>query len=179
MTSPSPLVNAIADPHIIFRGGNLLDIQLAADPQANPKRKTPAAGDVRILVSRRGGKPLAVVFRPQVKGFKGRPVELTSPTGKETFESIATSDRVQMEHLSRGAGGFEATVTIPLDLIGLSLRPGAPVRMDVGYVFGNRTGTQAAMRAYWSNNSFTANVINDIPHESRLEPHEWGTAAVE
>ncbi len=40
-------------------------------------------------------------------------------------------------------------------------------------------GTRAALRAYWTNNSFSANVTNDIPNESRLEPAEWGTAAVE
>ncbi|HUT01454.1 MAG TPA: hypothetical protein VM031_03295, partial [Phycisphaerae bacterium] len=179
VTSPSPLVNAVSDPHILFRGGNLLDIQLAADPKADPKRKTPAAGDVRILVSRRGGKTVAVLFRPTVKGFSGKPVVLTSPTGKESFDAIAASDRVQLKHTPRGAEAFEATVTIPLDLLGLKPTPGASVRMDVGYVFGNKTGTAAAVRAYWSNNSFTANVINDVPHESRLEPAEWGTAVVE
>ena len=40
-------------------------------------------------------------------------------------------------------------------------------------------GTQAALRSYWTNSSFTANVINDVPHESRLEPHEWGRAMLE
>jgi hypothetical protein len=40
-------------------------------------------------------------------------------------------------------------------------------------------GTQAALRAYWTNNSFSANVTADIPNESRLEPAEWGTANVE
>jgi hypothetical protein len=182
VTSPHPLVNAIADPQIIFRGGNLLDIQLAADPEADAKRKKPAPGDVRLLVSRRAdAKPVAVVFRPKVRGFSGKPIELTSPTGKETFDAIEATGRVRLDYRQpRGRGGrFEATVTIPLVLLGLKLRPGQSVRLDVGYVFGNKTGTAAAVRAYWSNNSFTANVVNDIPHESRLEPNEWGTATVE
>ena len=51
--------------------------------------------------------------------------------------------------------------------------------MDLGYIFGNKTGMQTALRTYWQNNSFSANVTNDIPNESRLEPHEWGQAAVE
>jgi len=29
------------------------------------------------------------------------------------------------------------------------------------------------------NNSFSANVTNDVPNESRLEPAEWGMAVVE
>lgn len=182
VTSPHALVNAVADPQILFRGGNLLDVQLAADAKAEPKRTRPAPGDVRVLISRRAdGKCLAVVFRPKVRGFEGRPIELTSPTGRETFDAIETTDRVELDYRPRRGrtGQFEATAAIPLDLIGLKPQPGSSVRMDLGYVFGNQTGTAAAVRAYWSNNSFTANVVNDVPHESRLEPQQWGTAAVE
>ena len=70
-------------------------------------------------------------------------------------------------------------MTIPRDLIGLNLKPGTTVKMDVGYIFGNPPGTLVTHRAYWSNNSFAANVTNDVPHESRLEPKEWGNAGVE
>ena len=51
--------------------------------------------------------------------------------------------------------------------------------MDLGYLYGNATGTQVAARSYWTNNSFSANVTNDVPNESRLEPAEWGQATVE
>jgi hypothetical protein len=53
------------------------------------------------------------------------------------------------------------------------------VKIDVGYLFGNAPGTQVAARAYWVNNSFSANVTADVPNESRLEPAEWGSATVE
>ena len=46
--------------------------------------------------------------------------------------------------------------------------------MDLGYIFGNENGTRTMTRTYWMNNSFSANVTNDIPNESRLEPAEWG-----
>jgi len=80
---------------------------------------------------------------------------------------------------TKGEAGFRALVTVPLDLIGWTPRPGENVRMDLGYIFGNPTGTQALLRSYWTNNSFSANVLNDVPNESRLEPAEWGMAAVE
>jgi hypothetical protein len=51
--------------------------------------------------------------------------------------------------------------------------------MDVGYLFGNSGGSRCAQRAYWSNNSPTANIIDDIPNESRLEPAQWGNALLE
>jgi hypothetical protein len=84
VTSPTELINAQPDPHILFKGGNVLDIQLAADP----KRSTPAPGDVRILATQQNGKPLVVIYRPKVKGFTGAPIVLSSPTGKESFDAI-------------------------------------------------------------------------------------------
>lgn len=178
VTSPAELVNEITDPRIIFKGGNLLDIQLATDASADPRRKTPVPGDVRILVTRQKGKPFAVIYRPKVKAFQGQPIVLTSPTGKESFDAIEPTDAVKLDY-RREPGGFKAVATIPLELVGFSPKAGASVRMDLGYIFGNAAGTQAALRAYWTNNSFSANVTNDIPNESRLEPAEWGTATVE
>jgi hypothetical protein len=174
-----PLANGQSDPKILFRGGNVLDIEIATDPAADAERKKPVPGDIRLLVTRKDGRPFAVLYRPKVKGFAGKPIVLTSPTGSESFDSIEVVEAVRLSYRER-AGGFEATVTIPQSLLGgLKLAKGARVRMDLGYVFGNKGGTRAAARAYWRNNSFTANVTNDIPHESRLEPAEWGEATFE
>ena len=59
-------------------------------------------------------------------------------------------------------------------------KPGTKLTMDLGYVFGNAQGANKAVRrAYLFNNSFSANIVDDIPNESRLEPQEWGEATVE
>jgi hypothetical protein len=179
--SPHPLTSAVADPKLVFKGGNLLDVQLACNPKAPADRKKPAPGDVRLLVSREDGRTKAVLFRPKVEGFRGEPTVLESPTGSESFDRVEpVGERVGLEYREdRSGGGFTAVVTVPLGLVGLELQPGDELKLDLGYIFGNATGTQAAVRAYWTNNSFTANVTGDVPHESRLEPHEWGTATVE
>lgn len=180
VVSPVTLVNVSLDPSLIFKGGNLLDIQLAADPQADAKRKTPAPGDVRVLVSRQKGKPVAVVFRPKVAGFKGAPTILSSPVAKESFDAIEVSDRILLEFVEDGnRQAFTALVTVPLEILGWAPKPGAQVRMDIGYIFGNTEGSKATARCYWSNNGFSANVLNDVPSESRLEPAAWGEALVE
>ena len=178
VTSPCDLVNEITDPHRIFKGGNLLDIQIATDPAADPERKKPAPGDLRILVTRHEGEPVAVVFKPKVKGFAGRPIVLTSPTGRESFDSIRISNAIGLSY-AKTPNGFKAVATVPLEVLGWTPKPGSEVRMDLGYIFGNATGSQAAARAYWTNNGFSANVTNDVPNESRLEPAEWGRASVE
>jgi len=178
VSSPSDLVNAQPDPNILFKGGNCLDIQLATDPTADPQRKTPAPGDLRILVTRKDGNPCVVIYRPKVKGFTGKPIVLTSPTGQESFDTIEVSKEIGLEYQKTPAG-FTATVIIPQAAVGLALKPGQLLTLDVGYLYGNATGNQTAGRSYWVNNSFSANVTYDVPNESRLEPAEWGTALVE
>jgi hypothetical protein len=176
--SPAEMTNDVSDPRLVFKGGNCIDIQIAVDPAADPKRKTPAPGDMRLLVTRQKGKPMAVIYRPKVQDFAGEPIVLTSPTGKESFDAIAATDAVGIDY-RKITGGFQAVVTVPLSLLGWVPKPGTEVRMDLGYLFGNSLGTQVAVRSYWTNNGFSANVTNDIPNESRLEPAEWGTALVE
>jgi hypothetical protein len=180
IASPTELANGIADPQLVFKGGNLLDIQIATDPAADRKREKPAPGDVRVLVSRRDGKPYAVVYRPRVKGFKGEPIVLRSPTGTESFDAIEVSDKVGLEYVKEpNAPMFKAVATIPMEVLGWRPNPGGKVRADLGYIFGNEGGTKAMARSYWMNNGFSANVLNDVPNESRLTPNEWGEAEVE
>lgn len=176
--SPHELVNSQPEEDLMFRGGNLLDIQLATDPKADPERTAPAPGDLRILVTRRDEDPFAMLYRPKVAGFAGDPTVFRSPTGSESFDEVRVFTDVQLA-CRKTADGFQATVTIPLASMGLALEPGNGVKMDLGYIFGNGQGTRTAARAYAKNDSFAANVVNDIPHESRLEPHEWGVAHVE
>lgn len=113
-----------------------------------------------------------------MKGFQEEPFVFSSPTGKEAFDAIETTDRVTLEHTPTPTG-FTAVVTIPLDLLGLALEPGQQFPLHVGYLFGNAAGTQTAAQAYWCNAGFAASVTYDVPNESRLEPAEWGQATVE
>lgn len=182
VTSPHELINAVPDPHILFRGGNCLDIQIAADPSAEASRQTAVPGDLRLLVTRRSEghtvQPLGVLYRPKVAGFQGEPMVLTSPVGQESFDRIDVVDSVRLTY-RKEAHGFTATVAIPHALTGLKLQPGQKLKLDLGYIFGNAEGTRTAVRVYLFNTSFTAGVVNDIPCESRLEPDRWGEALVE
>ncbi len=176
--SPFELVNSTPEVNMLFKGGNLLDIQLATDPKANPKRDQPVSGDLRVLVSRREGKPVAVVYRTKVADLKGEPVAFTSPTGKEVIDRIEVWNDVKLTY-EKTDGGFNATVSLPLGKLGLTPKPGTTQRLDVGYIFGNETGNTTATRVYWSNHSFSSGVTQDVPNEARLEPAQWGEAVVE
>jgi sugar lactone lactonase YvrE len=176
--SPFELVNSTPEQNMLFKGGNLLDIQLATDAKTDPKRDKPAPGDIRVLVTRREGKALAVVYRPKVAGFQGQATVFTSPTGRESIDRIEFWDDIKLQY-ERTETGFNAVVSLPLARLGLALTPGTVQKMDVGYIFGNQTGNTTATRAYWSNKSFAAGVTQDVPHEARLEPGQWGSATVE
>jgi hypothetical protein len=169
VVSATPLVNTVADPKLLFKGGNCLDLQLENN------RSEP----VRVLVTQLQGKPFAAVYFPKVKDFQGEPIVLLSPTGKESFDEIRFLEHVALT-VEKTDKGFRAQVAIPLEALRLKLEPGQKLKMDLGYIFGNAKGVDKAVRrAYLSNNSFSANVIDDIPNEARLEPKEWGEAVVE
>lgn len=177
--SPFPLTNSIKQINTVYGGGNCLDIQLATNPEADPDRTEPAPGDVRLIVTRQDDKPLAILYRPNVKGFDGEPIVLESPVDRESFDRIGVvSDEIQLDYKPR-SGGFRATVTVPLELLGWNPQPGQRTLMDLGYIFGTKSGNAAALRSYWANNSFEAKVVGDIPDESRLNPEHWGEAVVE
>lgn len=176
--APAELTNSLQETQMIFKGGNCLDLQLATDPQADPERKTPAPGDLRVLITRRDKQPLAVAYRYKVAGFTGQPTVFTSPTGQESVDQIEIWDDLKLTY-EKTPLGFLVTVTLPLERLGWKPVPGTTVKMDVGYLFGNETGNTVTVRKYWSNSSFTAGVTNDVPHESRIEPAQWGTAVVE
>lgn len=176
--SPFELVNSTPEQNMIFKGGNLIDLQIAADPAADPKRTAPAPGDVRLLITRRAGKPFAVVYRPKVAGFTGDPTVFTSPTGKESIDRIEFWDDLKMEY-QKTETGFSVVVRVPLARLGWTPKPGTVQKMDVGYIFGNATGNTTAARVYWSNHSFSSGVTQDVPNEARLEPQHWGNATVE
>lgn len=169
VTSPTPLLNTVPDPKLLFKGGNCLDIQLENN----------LGEPVRVLVTQHQGKPLATVYFPKVKDFKGEPTVFNSPTGKESFDEIRFLEDVPLT-IEKTDKGFQAKVSIPLEALRLKLEPGQKLKMDLGYIYGNAQGVgKAVRRAYLSNNSFSANVVDDIPNESRLEPKEWGEAEVE
>jgi len=177
--SNSELVNSISNPQTIFKGGNCIDIQIGTDVSADPKRTAPVPGDMRLLISQQNEKPYAVLYQPKMQGFKGTPIILSSPTGKMEFDAIiVVSDQIKIDYHKHDVG-FNARITIPLDLLGWKPQSGTSVKIDLGYLFGSSAGNSCGLRLYWTNKSFSSGVIGDVPNESRLEPAEWGEATVE
>lgn len=163
---PNSLANSGESPNLLFKTGGALDIQVAANAAADPKRAAPAEGDVRLLVALVKGKPMAVAYRPVVPGTK-EPVAFRSPWRAVNIDRVDdVSDQVKV---AAGADGtFE--LSVPLAVLGLKPQPGQAIRGDVGLLRGN--GFQTFQRVYWQNKA--AGLTADVPGEAMLTPQLWG-----
>jgi hypothetical protein len=150
---------------------------LGTDPSADPKRTTPAIGDERLLDTLVANKPTAMLYRQVIAGGSKDPVEFSSPLRTVRFDSVQNiSDRVELAStLQRNAKNVVTEayyeMSVPLDALGLSVKPGMSIKGDVGVLRGN--GFETMQRAYWSNKA--AGIVSDIPSEAELTPGLWGT----
>jgi hypothetical protein len=79
-----------------------------------------------------------------------------------------------------GMGGeFTAVVSLPLDVLGLALKSGQTIRLDLGFRLGDDNGQRSGERIYWSNRSPLSRIIYDVPSEIRMELAHWAQARVE
>jgi hypothetical protein len=159
------LKNSGEIPEAPFKTGGALDLMLATNPQANPKRIDPSAGDIRLLITKVNEKTMAVLYRAVVPGTK-TPVPFSSPWRTITIDKVEdVSAQVQ---LSGKGGNYE--VSIPLSVLGLQPQVGQALRGDIGILRGD--GNQTTARTYWSNKA--TGITADVPSEAQLTPQLWG-----
>jgi hypothetical protein len=155
-------------PHALFKTGGGLDLMLATNPNADPQRRSPVAGDLRLLVTQVDGKPRAVLYEPVSPGTTGEKVPFSSPWRTVTFDRVEdVGDQIEMA--TDGQGFYE--VSISLKTLGLKATDGQRMKADIGILRGN--GTETTARSYWSNKA--TGITADVPSEAALTPHLWGT----
>lgn len=155
-----------------FKTGAAVDVQLGTRADADPNRKGPEAGDIRILVTRVKGKPVAVLYRPVAPGApQADRWETSTPAGGTTaFDQVkilaSAVIGVQVDD-----NRYSVEASIPLKDLGFAPRPGQMLRMDWG-VLTTADGFVTSSRAYWANPIATG--VADEPTEARLQPDLWG-----
>jgi hypothetical protein len=148
-----------------FKTGGALDLMIGADGQADANRRSPVAGDERLLVTIVKGKPLALLYRAVVPGTK-EPVPFSSPW--RTIRIDRVDDISDQVTLAGADGNYE--LSVPLSALGLTPTAGLALKGDIGILRGN--GFQTMQRAYWSNKA--AGITADVPSEAELTPQLWG-----
>jgi len=155
----------------LFKTGGALDLMLATNPNSDPRRKSAAAGDIRLLVALVKGQPKAMLYRPVASTGAKNTTLFESPLRTIKFDDV--EDVSQYVRLAKGmaasAGDFE--FSIPLAVLGLNAVPGTTLRGDLGLLRGD--GLQTTQRVYWSNKA--SGLVSDIPSEAELTPQLWGT----
>lgn len=165
---PKLLTNSGEQAIAPFKTGGALDLMIATGAGADPARKTPAAGDLRLLVTEVNGQTKAVLYRAVVPGTKDADkVPFSSPWRTITFDRV--DDVSAQVALGKDAmGNFE--VSVPLELLGLKPQKGTRIQGDIGILRGN--GGETILRTYWSNKA--TGIVSDVPAEAQLAPAFWG-----
>ncbi len=168
----------------LFKTGGALDLMIGTDASADPARRQAVAGDRRLLVTQVKGKTTAVLYSPVSPGVTTEPVVFGSPLRTLRFDRVdVVSDDVTFAaeiqpDLEKDKGGtiksanFE--LSVPLALLGLTPKPGAAHRFDIGLLRGD--GAQTLQRVYWNNKA--SGLVSDIPSEAELLPALWGVLKI-
>jgi len=173
----SPMKNAGSDFAMLFKSGDTCELMLAADPAADPRRKTAVAGDLRVLMSEMDGQPVAVLYEPVLRPGREKAERVfSSPTGSETFARVVVLQGAKIA-LARRKGGYRLEAALPLDALGVELKSGTVFRGDLGVLFSTPGGNAVGRRAYYFNQD--TQITQDIPTEVRLQPANWGELRIE
>ena len=160
----------------LFKTGGAIDLMLATDPNANPQRKSAAAGDMRLLIALVKGNPVAVLYRPVDPGGRKNSTLFESPLRTLRFddvEDVSSSTQLVKQSNSSPANSPSDTsflFSIPLSVLGLKPAPGLALRGDIGVLRGD--GLKTVQRVYWSNKA--TGLVSDVPSEAELTPQLWG-----
>lgn len=167
-----PLKNTGNDWHRLFKSGAAVDLQIGVDPKADAKRKTPAAGDCRLLMTMTGEGPTAVLYQPTAPGSKPDEAwEARTGVAYAGFDRVVKLPEVRLA--ARGdAKGYCAEAVIPLQSLGLEIVPDVAYKFDWGILASGPDGGEVLERVYWAN-AQTA-VLSDEAIEAQLHPDLWG-----
>ena len=164
------LANGGQDWMILFKTGSAVDFQIGVDPEANPNRSKPVAGDQRIIIAHFQGKLTAVLYNYVVPGAKN-PQSFSSGVGTVVVDVVRRIEEAEIA-VTKGKGEYILEVAIPLEALAFDPKAGQKLKGDFGVIWSGPMGQRNAARCYWSNKA--AGIVSDLPSEIRINPNMWG-----
>lgn len=176
VTDATPWVNGASDPAQMYAMGDTVDFQLGTDAKADPKRKKPVLGDLRVSIGNLNGKPTAVIYRPVAN--KKTPKKFISGVWRDgiVYDSVLTLSTVKIK-VKVGTRGYTVEAVISLKDLGLTPKAGLTLSGDFGVTFGDPSGQDTVLRSHWSNQA--TGIVADEVAELMLEPKRWGLLSFE
>jgi hypothetical protein len=167
-----PLKNTGNDWRRLFKTGAAVDLQIGLDPKADVKRKNPAAGDTRLLLTMTGEGPTAVLYQPNAPGAKPEEAwETHTLVAQSGFDRVAKLKEVRLVART-DKDSYCAEAQIPLAALGLTIEPEACYKFDWGILVSGPEGSEVLQRLYWANAQRA--MISDEAIEAQLHPDLWG-----
>ncbi len=157
------LLNSATEFPFAFTQGGGLDLMLRTSGAGDDKN--PEVGDIRLFVTKRNGKILAVLYRQKATGSGSRQT-FASPVGQVIFDDVQDVSK----YVEVASNGSNYEFSVPLSVLGLKDPVGQSFRGDVGLVLSD--GVRARARIYWHNK--WDSMAADVPSEARLNPSQWG-----
>ncbi|MCY3017696.1 MAG: hypothetical protein NTW87_01515 [Planctomycetota bacterium] len=171
----TPWVNGAKDISQMYAGGDTVDLQLGADPAADPKRDKAAKGDLRLSIGNFQGKPTAVLYRFVSDEKKPRVFSSGVVQGYQVDWVDVLADAKVNVKLNKD--GYVIQAALPLAALGVMLRPNLALRGDVGVTHGDPGGVRTRLRTYWANQQ--TGLVDDVVFELQITPRNWGEIVLE
>ncbi len=169
VTDESPMLNSGTDNGILFKTGDVCDMMFRT---SNSTSGNPTEGDVRVVMTEIGGKPIAMLMK-QVSGIEKKEYQYASPVMTMVFDYVDVFSEAEVAVVRDTENGvYVLEAKMPLDRLGLTPQAGALISGDVGIVTSDTIGTKNENRIYYHNQD--TNLVWDLPSEARLEPSKWG-----
>jgi hypothetical protein len=168
----TPWVNGATDPAQMYLGGDTVDLQLGADPNADKNREEAQQGDLRLSIGNFQGRPTAVLYR-KVSDAK-KPMVFNSGVVKSysmDFVDVVSLENIKV-NVNSAAKCYLVEAAIPLATLGLRPAAGLTLRGDIGATHGDRAGARTRLRTYWANQH--TGLVDDAVFELKMQPKHWG-----
>lgn len=166
----TPWINGAEQPENLYLSGDTVDLQLATDAQAKPKRDKAGPGDLRLSIGNFKGAATAVLYRPVAK--TKHPMTFSSGVVKNyKLDSVEVLNDAQVKVTKRG-DSYVVEAAVPLASLGLKPSTALSLHGDFGVTYGDAAGQRTRLRNYW-NNQHTG-IVDDAVFELMLEPKNWG-----
>jgi len=167
----TPWVNGAQDISQMYSCGDTVDLQLGADPAADPKRAKAVKGDLRLSIGNYKGKPTAVLYRFVSDEKKPRIFSSGVVRGWQV-DWVDVLAEAQINVKVDAGKGYIVEAAVPLASLGLKPAPNLTLRGDVGVTHGDPAGARTRLRTYWSNQE--TGLVDDVVFELQPTPKNWG-----
>ena len=168
----TPWVNGADTPFHMYARGDTVDLQLATDPNADPQRKEPVLGDLRLSIGNYKGEPTAVIYR-KVAREKHPHIFSSGVVPKYVMDSVKVlSARDVRLHVEVGSAAYTVEAALPLSELGVKPVAGVEYLADFGATHSKPDGRDTGLRTYWNNRA--TGIVDDEVFELKMEPRYWG-----